>query len=125
MRLMAVMAHPDDAEIWCGGTLILRIDKGDTVRVCHLSYDDNSIRGREAQEGATLMGCEVESLGFEDTSIRDSQPASEKLRQTIQSFKPDTSKCSEILGYLSSPGKKHIKYGRETDNSDRDCGTRC
>ena len=38
MRLMAVMAHPDDAEIWCGGTLILHAAKGDEVGICTLSF---------------------------------------------------------------------------------------
>jgi len=38
MRLIAVMAHPDDAEIWCGGTLIMHAVKGDEVHICSLSY---------------------------------------------------------------------------------------
>jgi LmbE family N-acetylglucosaminyl deacetylase len=90
MKLMAVMAHPDDAEIWCGGTLILHAEKGDTVRICALSYSEGSTRGREALEGAKRMGCEVELLGLMDTSIRDSDEAAEKLRSSIDSFRPDT-----------------------------------
>jgi LmbE family N-acetylglucosaminyl deacetylase len=53
---MAVMAHPDDAEIWCGGTLILHAEKGDAVRVCTLSYLRESTRGQEAQQGAKRQG---------------------------------------------------------------------
>ena len=44
MRLMAVMAHPDDAEIWCGGTLILHADKGDAVRICIFSYEKDNVQ---------------------------------------------------------------------------------
>ena len=40
MRSMAMMAHPDDAEIWCGGRLILQAEKQDVVRICILSYTE-------------------------------------------------------------------------------------
>jgi LmbE family N-acetylglucosaminyl deacetylase len=71
MRLMAVMAHPDDAEIWCGGTLFLHAEKGDPVRICTISYSGGSTRGREGKQGADKMDCEVEFLGSKDTAIRD------------------------------------------------------
>jgi len=90
MRLMAVMAHPDDAEIWCGGTLILHAEKGDAVRICSLSYKGESARGKEAQEGAKRIGCEVELLRLDDTAIRDTDEAAEQLRRSIDSFRPDT-----------------------------------
>jgi LmbE family N-acetylglucosaminyl deacetylase len=90
MRLMAVMAHPDDAEIWCGGTLVLHAEKGDPVRLCILSYAEESIRGREAREGAKRMGCEVKFVGLEDAAIRDTDEAADKLRQCLESFRPDT-----------------------------------
>jgi N-acetylglucosamine malate deacetylase 1 len=89
MRMMAVMAHPDDAEIWCGGTLTIHAEKGDIIRICTLSYTEDSVRGREALEGANRMGCEVELLGLKDTSIRDSDEAAEKLRRSMDSFRPD------------------------------------
>jgi len=90
MKLMPVMAHPDDAEIWCGGTLILHAGKGDVVRICSLSYTAESTRGKEALEGAKRMGCEVEFLGLEDAAVRDTDKATEKLRGSIDSFRPDT-----------------------------------
>ncbi|MCJ7686481.1 MAG: PIG-L family deacetylase [Desulfobacteraceae bacterium] len=90
MKLMAVMAHPDDAEIWCGATLILHSEKGDTVRICSLSYTGESTRGQEAYKGAKRIGCEVELLGLDDTAIRDTDEAAEQLRRSIDSFRPDT-----------------------------------
>ncbi len=89
MRLMAVMAHPDDAEIWCGGTLTLHAEKGDTVRICSLSYTEDSNRGREAREGAKRMRCEVELLGLKDTFIRDNEEAVKQLKKSMDSFQPD------------------------------------
>lgn len=90
MRLMVVMAHPDDAEIWCGGTLILHAQKGDAIRICTLSYAEESVRGKEAVEGAKRMGCEVELFGLKDTVIRDTDEVVDQLKQSIASFKPDT-----------------------------------
>ncbi len=90
MRLMAVMAHPDDAEIWCGGTLIHHAEMGDAVRICTLSYTRESVRGKEALEAAKRMGCEVEFLRLEDMAIRDTDEGAEQLAKSIDSFRPDT-----------------------------------
>jgi LmbE family N-acetylglucosaminyl deacetylase len=90
MRLMTVMAHPDDAEIWCGGTLILHAEKGDKVRICIISYTAESTRGKEAIQAANQMGCEVEFFGLEDTAIRDTEDVADKLRLSIDAFCPDT-----------------------------------
>jgi LmbE family N-acetylglucosaminyl deacetylase len=87
---MAVMAHPDDAEIWCGGTLILHVEKGDDVFICVLSYKEDSERGLEARESAKQLGCKVKCLGIEDTNIRDTDDAVTRLSQSINSFQPDT-----------------------------------
>jgi len=46
MRLIAVMAHPDDAEIWCGGTLIMHAVKGDEVHITNVLFNllDNAVK---------------------------------------------------------------------------------
>ena len=36
MNIVYVLAHPDDAEIWCGGTILTQIEKGDNVKVVYL-----------------------------------------------------------------------------------------
>ena len=90
MRLMAIMAHPDDAEIWCGGTLILHAESGDSVRICILTYDKDSQRGKEGQQSASRMGCDIEFLGLEDTEIRDEEEALYRLSCSLDSFRPDT-----------------------------------
>jgi LmbE family N-acetylglucosaminyl deacetylase len=89
MRLMAVVAHPDDAEIWCGGTLILHAEKGDEVRASTPSYTEDSERGREARSGSAQMGCRLELLGMGDVDIRDTAEAAARLWRSIESFLPD------------------------------------
>jgi LmbE family N-acetylglucosaminyl deacetylase len=87
---MAVMAHPDDAEIWCGGTLIMHAAKGDDVRICTLSYAEDSQRGLEAKESAKQMGCSVEFIGLKDINIRDTEEAVIRLWKSMETFQPDT-----------------------------------
>lgn len=89
MKIMAVMAHPDDAEIWCGGTLILHAEKGDPVQICILSYEGDSGRGEEARLSANRMGCEVEFYGFRDAEIRETKDALKRLIRSLEQFKPD------------------------------------
>jgi len=90
MRLMAVMAHPDDAEIWCGGTLIQHADGGDDVHICTPSYTEDSERGQEARKGAEQMSCRLELLGMADVGIKDTAEEASRLWQSIESFLPDT-----------------------------------
>jgi len=90
MRLMAIMAHPDDAEIWCGGTLILHTAKGDDVHICTLSFTDDSQRGLEALQSARQMGCSIEFIGLKDVNIRDTEQAVVRLWKSIETFQPET-----------------------------------
>ena len=90
MRLMVVMAHPDDAEIWCGGTLITHAERGDDICIYTLSYSEKSERGVEAINSAQHMGCNVHLLGMEDANIRDTRDAVQQFSQCLESFQPDT-----------------------------------
>lgn len=62
LDLLAVMAHPDDAELLCGGTLIKSAANGKRVGVLDLtggemgSQGSAQIRAREAAEAAGQMG---------------------------------------------------------------------
>lgn len=83
------MAHPDDAEIWCGGTLALHAASGDQVSICILSYQHGSARGREALEGGDRLGCETHLLGLTDTAIRDTDDGVDKLRHVLAATRPE------------------------------------
>lgn len=89
MNILLVMAHPDDAEIWCGGSIIRHTRSGDRVRVLVMTYFPDSQRGMEAQRGAELMGCEVELLGLSDTRVRPDEAVIDRLVDELVAFKPD------------------------------------
>jgi|ERR1700722_3235539 len=55
--ILAVMAHPDDAELWAGGTLALHARSS---LVTLLVASDDEIRCSEAAEGARILGAKLE-----------------------------------------------------------------
>lgn len=84
MKVMAVMAHPDDAEVWAGGTLAKFVRTGHTAHIAVMTYGPHDLRGREAQEGAQRLGCSIDLLGFPDTGLRDTDEAAYGLLAILQ-----------------------------------------
>ncbi|MEJ5375768.1 MAG: PIG-L deacetylase family protein [bacterium] len=83
MKIMAVMAHPDDAEVWAGGTLAKFTDMGHQAHIVVMTYDPQHHRGREALEGARRLGCSIDLMGMPDTGVRDTDQAADKLVQIL------------------------------------------
>ena len=65
LDILAVMAHPDDAELLCGGTLIKSVGRGKRVGVLDLtagemgSSGSPATRAREASAASSQMGLAV------------------------------------------------------------------
>lgn len=65
LDVLAIMAHPDDAELLCGGALIRSADQGERVGVLDLtagemgSSGSRETRAREAEAAAGIMGLAV------------------------------------------------------------------
>jgi len=51
--ILAIMAHPDDAEMWAGGTLAKHAQAG---KAALLVASNDNVRIREAEEGAAILG---------------------------------------------------------------------
>src|SRR5262245_2409005 len=56
--IVAVLAHPDDAELWVGGTLALHAAAGAAVTVVVPRHDDE-IRNDEAERSAKILGVDL------------------------------------------------------------------
>ena len=54
MRLTAILAHPEDAEIWAGGTICKHVARGDEALIVYMAVTEDSVRGEEAS-GATVL----------------------------------------------------------------------
>ncbi|GAA4729840.1 PIG-L domain-containing protein [Phytohabitans rumicis] len=55
--LMTVMAHPDDAELWAGGTIARHVQNGGTATITVTKTDP--IRAAEATAGAQILGADL------------------------------------------------------------------
>ena len=49
MKILAVMSHPDDAEVWAGGTLAKYVAHGHGAHIVVMTYGDEDVRGAEAR----------------------------------------------------------------------------
>ncbi len=78
MNVLALSAHPDDAEIGCGGTLALHADAGNRVTIACVTDGEGGdtgvppvklarIRREETTAAAAVLGVgEIRFLGFHD-----------------------------------------------------------
>jgi N-acetylglucosamine malate deacetylase 1 len=53
--VLAIGAHPDDAEIWCGGLLLKMKDRGYRTGIVHLTVGDMGSRGTPEVRRQELM----------------------------------------------------------------------
>lgn len=68
-RVVAILAHPDDAEILAGGTLCRHRQRGDSVEICCLTYTNESLRGCEGALGAQRLGVDFRCFGLPDMGV--------------------------------------------------------
>ncbi len=92
---LTFLAHPDDAEILCAGTLI-RLGKagwevhiatctaGDCGTMIENAFDISSIRTKEAQAAAQLIGARYHCLGEHDGRVVYDKPT---VQKTIDLFR--------------------------------------
>lgn len=92
---LVIAAHPDDAEISVGGTILRWTRAGRRVGVLDLTRGEMGTRGtaedraREAQEGSAALGLAVrENLGLPDGRIPVTVEAREALAERIRALAP-------------------------------------
>lgn len=100
MNVLVVVAHPDDAEIFCGGTIRKYVNKGHRVKiiVCTrgatgspvLSRDEIAeIRKKEAIESSKVLGAEISFLDYEDGYFSYGAESMERMIDILREFKAD------------------------------------
>ena len=85
---MTILAHPDDAEIWAGGTIAQHTRAGDSAVICSLVGEADSTRGWEAAEGATVLGAELTLLNLRDRHIRATPELVDSIARLIADVRP-------------------------------------
>jgi N-acetylglucosamine malate deacetylase 1 len=95
VHLLAVMAHRDDAELTCGGTLLRAADQGYRTGIIDLTAGEMGTRGSaelradEAAAAASVLGLAVrENLGLPDAGIINDPATREQLARVIRRLRP-------------------------------------
>jgi bacillithiol biosynthesis deacetylase BshB1 len=93
--LLAIMAHPDDAELLCGGTLARAAGQGYRVGILDLSggesgsWGDPATRREEALRAAVTLGVVVRrSAGLPDGALGNSPEARNLVAEHVRELRP-------------------------------------
>ncbi|HEX4610077.1 MAG TPA: PIG-L family deacetylase [Urbifossiella sp.] len=112
---LAILAHPDDAEFLCAGTLIrLRAEKGWAVHVAsmtpgdcgsaeHTTEEIASIRRGEGAAAAAAIGAAYHCLEERDLRVIYSEPALEKVVRLLNKVRPR-------VVFTHSPDDYHLDH---------------
>jgi N-acetylglucosamine malate deacetylase 1 len=95
--LLAIMAHPDDAELLCAGALLCAADRGQRTAVLDLtdggrgSWGTADSRAREAAAAAHVLGlAERRCAGLPDGSLQNTPEARAIVAARIRALRPRT-----------------------------------
>ena len=95
--VLAVMAHPDDAELTCGGALIRSVKQGYRAGILDLTRGEMGTRGtpelraREAAAAARVLGIHHrENLSLPDSRLENTLDNRLKVAARIRALRPRT-----------------------------------
>jgi len=95
LDLLAVMAHPDDAELLCGGTLIKSADRGQRVGILDLTRGEMGsagtpeLRAQEAERAAEIMGLAVRRcVGLADARLENDHASRLAVAEHLRALRP-------------------------------------
>lgn len=98
-RVLAVVAHPDDADYLCAGTLARAKADGAQIGICVMCKGDRGqsakpirnlamVRRREMTEAAKILGATLLRCDFGDAELFDGPTQRKKLVEIYRRFKP-------------------------------------
>lgn len=110
--VLAIMAHPDDIEFTCAGTLILLKRAGWNVHMATMTAGDLGsmtlsreeiarVRRREAAASAALLGATYTCLGFDDLTIVYSEHSKRRVSALIRQVRPDLVVTHSPVDYMA------------------------
>lgn len=94
LDLLAIGAHPDDAELTCSGTLAKCKKLGYKTGIIDLTRGElgtrgnDAIRSKEAAAAARILGCVRENLQLPDGHIEVNERNIKKLIQLLRKYRP-------------------------------------
>ena len=95
LDVLAVMAHPDDAEIFCGGALLKSADAGERTGVLDLTAGEAGTRGtresraQEAAAAAEILGlADRRCAGLPDAGLANDRESRVAVVQAVRALRP-------------------------------------
>lgn len=125
MNVLALFAHPDDAEFLCAGTLAHLAERGASIHIATMTAGDcgstvlpaakiSRIRRREADRAAKLIGADYSCLNEKDLNIFYDKRTLAKVMETVRAANPS-------LVLTHSP----VDYMVDHETTSRLCQTAC
>ena len=97
LDLLAIVAHPDDAELLCGGTLIRASQAGHRTGVLDLTGGEAgtagtaNLRRQEAERASELLGLTARrTAGLPDGALENTNEARHRVASIVRELRPDT-----------------------------------
>jgi len=96
LDILVLAAHPDDAELGCGGTILKHVAMGHKVGVVDLTRGELGTRGtpetrkQEAEDSAKILGLSIrENLGLPDGFFKNEREHQLEVVKAIRKYQPD------------------------------------
>ncbi len=96
LDILLMAAHPDDAEMSCGGTIASAIAKGKKIGIVDFTRGELGTRGTpqirtsEAAAASKILGISTrENLGFRDGFFKNDEAHQMKLIAAIRRYRPE------------------------------------
>ncbi len=115
LDILAIAAHPDDAELACGGTLCRMAERGYRVGILDLTRGEMGTRGdpttrlEEAGRAARILGAKLrENLGLPDARLLLDEESKFAVAERIRAWQPHT----VVLPYWEGRHPDHTTASR-------------
>lgn len=112
LDILVLAAHPDDAEISCGGTIAKHISLGHTVGIVDFTRGELGTRGtpetraQEAKQAAEILGVDIrDNLGLADGFFQNDPAHQLRVIQAIRKYQPDIVLANAVFD-------RHIDHGK-------------
>lgn len=121
LDILVFAAHPDDAELSCGGTIVTHIKQGKKVGIVDLTQGEMGTRGtpeirlQEASRSAKILGLSArENLYLDDIFFLNDKKNQIALIRMIRKYQPE-------LVLANAISDRHPDHGRAAELTTQAC----
>jgi bacillithiol biosynthesis deacetylase BshB1 len=112
LDILVLAAHPDDAELGCGGTILHHVSLGHKAGVVDFTQGELGTRGtietryKEAADAAKILGLSVrENLKLADGFFKNDEAHQRKVIQAIRKYQPEIVLANAVYDRHSDHGR--------------------